>query len=67
MINARLQMDCSMTHRRYGKKALPVKTVLKTWKGVLDNEERLPKDWTAVSGVLLGIGSKRQQGGRRGR
>jgi hypothetical protein len=34
MINARLQMDCSMTYRRYGKKALLVKTVLKTWKGM---------------------------------
>jgi ribonuclease HI len=65
-MNARVQMDCNMTHRRY-KKALPAKTVLRTWTGVLANEDQLPEDWTGVSGVLVGIGPKRQQGGRRGR
>ncbi|KAJ7183871.1 hypothetical protein C8R46DRAFT_1159208 [Mycena filopes] len=66
-MNMRLKMDCNMTDRKYEKKAVPTRTVLKTWKGVLMNEDQLPSDWTAATGVLVGIESKRQQEGERGR
>ncbi|KAJ7170214.1 hypothetical protein C8R46DRAFT_896248, partial [Mycena filopes] len=62
MMNNRLQMDCNMTNWKYEKKALPVKTVLKTWAGVLANEDKLPNDWTGGTGVLVGIEPRRQQG-----
>jgi ribonuclease HI len=55
-INARLRLDCNMTDRRYERKALPVKTVLRTWKGVLKDEDRLPVDWTRSAEVLVGMG-----------
>ncbi|KAF8909537.1 hypothetical protein CPB85DRAFT_1221995 [Mucidula mucida] len=54
MINKRLELDCLMTHRRFGKKALSKKKVLMTWKGLLKDEHNLPKDWTEVGGVLVG-------------
>ncbi|RDB22893.1 hypothetical protein Hypma_009809 [Hypsizygus marmoreus] len=42
-INKRLKMDKLYTDKaRYGKKAVPEKTVLHTWSGVLWNEENLP-------------------------
>jgi hypothetical protein len=28
--------------------------VVQTWKGTLENEEDLPKNWTEVGGVLVG-------------
>jgi hypothetical protein len=55
-MNARLRLDCNMTDRRYERKALPVKTVLRTWKGVLKDEDRLPVDWTRSAEVLVGMG-----------
>ncbi|KAJ7133770.1 ribonuclease H-like domain-containing protein [Mycena crocata] len=66
-MNARLRFDCNATHRKWEKKALPVKTVLNTWKGVLMNESKLPDDWTGASGVLVGITAGRQQEERRER
>ncbi|KAJ7762258.1 hypothetical protein B0H16DRAFT_1661894 [Mycena metata] len=60
-MNVRLQLDCSMTHPRYERKALPAATVLKTCKGILDGEAQLSDDWTGVSGVLVGIEPMRQQ------
>ncbi|KAF8918527.1 hypothetical protein CPB85DRAFT_1213633, partial [Mucidula mucida] len=57
MINKRLELDCLMTHRRFGKKALSKKKVLMTWKGSLKDEHNLPKDWTEVGGVLVGTAS----------
>ncbi|KAJ7023756.1 hypothetical protein C8F04DRAFT_1213232 [Mycena alexandri] len=61
-MNARLKMDCDMTHPKYEKT-----TVLKTWKGVLKDEDQLPDDWTAASGVLVDIQPMRQQEGGRER
>ena len=57
-INDRLRMDCRMTNtHRYGKKALKVKLVEKTWSGVLRDEEALPATWsTGSTEVLVGIG-----------
>jgi len=55
MLNDHLGMDCQMTQWRYETRALPKGLVLKTWEGVLKDEETLPKDWTVESGVLVGI------------
>jgi hypothetical protein len=56
-INNRLGLDCAMTNGvKYGKKAIKKSVVLKTWRKVLNNEDRLPKDWTWETGVLVGIG-----------
>ncbi|KAF8176886.1 hypothetical protein K438DRAFT_1607107 [Mycena galopus ATCC 62051] len=53
----RFMVDCAATNEiKYGKRAIKKKTVLKTWKGVLKNEELLPQDWTRETGVLVGIG-----------
>ncbi|KAE9390539.1 hypothetical protein BT96DRAFT_833264, partial [Gymnopus androsaceus JB14] len=46
MINERLDLDCRMTHHRYGTKALAKGLVIHTWKGTLRNEETLAEDWT---------------------
>ncbi|KAF8059886.1 hypothetical protein FPV67DRAFT_1424487 [Lyophyllum atratum] len=53
-MNERLKMDSLMTNRKYEHKALDKDLVLETWKGVLQNEEDLPVDWTGVVGVLVG-------------
>ncbi|KAJ7321321.1 hypothetical protein DFH08DRAFT_1033933 [Mycena albidolilacea] len=61
-MNHRLKLDCDMTDdRRFEKKAIPVKTVLCTWTGVLEGKDKLPTDWTGVAEVLVGIRPKRQQ------
>lgn len=54
MINERLDLDRKLTHKRYGKKATKTHTVLTTWRGVLVNEDKLPKNWIESSGVLVG-------------
>ncbi|KAJ7673854.1 hypothetical protein DFH06DRAFT_1445365 [Mycena polygramma] len=61
-MNNRLQLDCRMTDRKYEKKAVPVKTVLRTWTGVLHEEDSLPDNWTGGAEVLVGIQPIRQQG-----
>jgi hypothetical protein len=46
---------CAMTNEaKYGKKAIKKGLVLKTWCRVLKNEEKLPRDWTWETGVLVG-------------
>ncbi|KAJ7164576.1 hypothetical protein C8R43DRAFT_1086077 [Mycena crocata] len=56
-INNRLQLDCVMTNvRKYGKKSLKKKVGEDTWKKTLKNEDRLPKNWTWETGVLVGVG-----------
>jgi ribonuclease HI len=63
-MNNRLKLDCDMTDdRRSEKKAIPVKTVLCTWTGVLEGKDELPTDWTGVAEVLVSIRPKRQQEG----
>ena len=54
-VNARLTLDVAMTHRRYGRKALPRSTVLNTWRGTLRGEENLPADWIGEPGLLVGM------------
>ncbi|KAJ7835586.1 hypothetical protein B0H14DRAFT_2590221 [Mycena olivaceomarginata] len=44
-MNNRLKLDCDMTDdRRFEKKAIPVKMVLRIWTGVLEGEDKLPTD-----------------------
>ncbi|KAF8229414.1 hypothetical protein L208DRAFT_1402165 [Tricholoma matsutake] len=52
MINVRLETDCRLTSP---KKSLKTKVVANTWKGALENEEDLPRNWTEVSGVLVSM------------
>ncbi|KIN93251.1 hypothetical protein M404DRAFT_171559, partial [Pisolithus tinctorius Marx 270] len=55
-INLRLKFDRLQTDiKQYGSKALKQDTVLKTWSGILLNEENLPDNWIWKSGVLVGI------------
>jgi hypothetical protein len=66
MINARLNPNCTLTNQhRYGWKALPSKTVQRTWQGTLYDELNLPNDWHNISGVLVGIGVERLPGRNR--
>ncbi|KAH9910871.1 ribonuclease H-like protein, partial [Fomitopsis serialis] len=55
MINLRLHRDKAMTHRRFGRIAIPALTVLSTWNGVIHDESALPRDWTTQPQVLVGI------------
>ncbi|KAG7445522.1 uncharacterized protein BT62DRAFT_932616 [Guyanagaster necrorhizus] len=41
--------------KRFGQKALNKDLVLRTWSGAILDEKKLPKDWTEVNGVLVGI------------
>ena len=65
-INKRLKMDQLHTNgKKYKKKAIKKDQVIKTWSGLLLQEENLPEDWTRQSGVLVGIAPLRPLG-RRG-
>ncbi|KAJ7801834.1 hypothetical protein B0H14DRAFT_2386094, partial [Mycena olivaceomarginata] len=65
-INKRLKIDQLLTDRsRYGNRTLDFKTVLKTWDGVLMDNENLPENWIWQSGVLVGIGKFRPPGRNR--
>ncbi|PBL04503.1 hypothetical protein ARMGADRAFT_911208, partial [Armillaria gallica] len=54
-VNQQLELDCLMTRNRFGKKALQKDLVLRTWLGVIENEQRLPRDWTEFDRVLVGM------------
>ena len=54
-INSWLLLDRSSTSQHYGKKATKQKTVLETWKNLLKDEDKLPKNWLKSSGVLVGV------------
>ncbi|KAG2744934.1 hypothetical protein P692DRAFT_20849982 [Suillus brevipes Sb2] len=65
-INTRLKFDRLLTDSiRYGKKALKTEVVLKTWSGILLNEENLPDNWVHRSGVLVGMTPRRPPGRTR--
>ncbi|KAJ7172881.1 ribonuclease H-like protein [Mycena crocata] len=56
-MNIRLAVDCLRSNQtRYAKKATPKSLVIKTWTGVILNEDTLPADWTRETQVLVGIG-----------
>jgi ribonuclease HI len=62
-INNRLKLDRQLTDTsRYRNRALNIKTVLKTWDGVLMDNQNLPDNWIWQSGVLVGIGTFRPPG-----
>jgi hypothetical protein len=49
-------MDCLHTNEnRFEQKAINKNRVVNTWKGLLENEDKLPKDWISNPGVLVGI------------
>ena len=55
-INKRLMINRALTDDiRFCKKAIDKKLVKATWRNCLDNEDRLPDNWTRLSGVLVGI------------
>ncbi|KAJ7815790.1 ribonuclease H-like protein [Mycena olivaceomarginata] len=65
-INYRLKMDQLLTDiGRYGNRATKVDRVLRTWDGILMDNENLPGNWIWQSGVLVGIGSLRPPGRNR--
>ncbi|KAJ7698689.1 hypothetical protein B0H17DRAFT_927192, partial [Mycena rosella] len=56
-INNRLAIDCAMTDEfKYGKKALKISLVKRTWKKTLKDERTLARDWPKNIGVLVGVG-----------
>ena len=54
-MNQRLQLDCEMTKKKYGKRALSAYLVQNTWSGTLRDEHQLPPQW-AKNGFLVGMG-----------
>ncbi|KAG2337919.1 hypothetical protein BDR05DRAFT_978344 [Suillus weaverae] len=77
-INNRLTLDRLLTNTtRFGTKATSIDTVLKTWSGILLNEENsaaevrfaleenLPDNWIRQSGVLVGMAPYRPPGQNR--
>ncbi|KAJ7674068.1 hypothetical protein DFH06DRAFT_978880, partial [Mycena polygramma] len=57
-INNRLKLDQLLADATiYGNRATKVECVLKTWDGVLMDNQNLPVNWIGQSGVLVGIGS----------
>ncbi|KAK0442795.1 uncharacterized protein EV420DRAFT_1278222, partial [Desarmillaria tabescens] len=55
-VNNWLEMDCLQMRQNFGRRALKTQLVERTWEGTLLNEERLPRHWSGVAGVLVGIG-----------
>lgn len=65
-INMRFKFDRLLTDtKRYGKKALKVETVLKTWSGILLNKDNLLDNWIRKTGVLVGMAPRRPPGRNR--
>ncbi|KAJ7921669.1 hypothetical protein B0H13DRAFT_1604338 [Mycena leptocephala] len=57
VLNMRIGIDClSINKAKYGAKALKKPPVLKTWAGILQDEDRLPADWTRETRAVVGIG-----------
>ncbi|KAG1850333.1 hypothetical protein F4604DRAFT_1883682 [Suillus subluteus] len=55
-MNKRLKFDRLLTDsKRYGKKAIQAEKVLRTWSGLLLNEDGLPDNWVHQSGVLVSM------------
>ncbi|KAG1853775.1 hypothetical protein C8R48DRAFT_749589 [Suillus tomentosus] len=55
-INMRLKFDRLLTDSmRYGKRASKIDTVLKTWSGLLKDEDNLPDNWIRHAGILVGM------------
>jgi len=55
-MNLRLKFDKLQTDtKRYGSRAMKSDLVLKTWSGILLDEDNLPDNWIWESGVLVGI------------
>ncbi|KAF8180225.1 hypothetical protein BJ912DRAFT_882850 [Pholiota molesta] len=56
VINTRLKRDIIYTNKtKYGPKSVKESTVLKTWSGILHNEENLMDNWVRQAGGLVGI------------
>ncbi|KAJ7682991.1 hypothetical protein B0H17DRAFT_942353, partial [Mycena rosella] len=56
-INNQLGLDHAMTEEgKYGKRAIKNALVLKTWRKVLKDDHKLPKDWIWETEVLVGVG-----------
>jgi hypothetical protein len=54
--NSALGPDRILTNKmKFGNLALNKDLVLRTWSGLLMNEDALPDDWTYTVGVLVGI------------
>ncbi|KAG1760574.1 ribonuclease H-like protein [Suillus occidentalis] len=65
-INMRLKFDRLLTDsKRYGKKAIKIDTVIKTWSGLLMNEDSLPDNWIRHTEVLVGMTPHRPPGRNR--
>ncbi|KZV97619.1 hypothetical protein EXIGLDRAFT_607837 [Exidia glandulosa HHB12029] len=61
-INGRIAIDRRLTNKtRHKRGALGTKTVLNTWRDMLDNEEGLQEDWLRHPGVLVGIGTRQRR------
>jgi len=55
-VNSALGRDRILTNKmKFGNLALKKDLVLRTWSGLLMNEDALPDDWTYTVGVLVGI------------
>ncbi|KAJ3805409.1 hypothetical protein F5876DRAFT_51902 [Lentinula aff. lateritia] len=52
-----------MSNKKYKVKALPKGLVTQTWRGVLNDERNLPRDWVDRDGVLVGIAGLRNDDG----
>ncbi|KAF5377136.1 hypothetical protein D9757_001831 [Collybiopsis confluens] len=62
MINNRLDLDCRMTRPSCGSKMISKRLVIATWQGTLHKEDSLPRDWTTIHGVLVGITGENNEG-----
>ena len=64
-INRRIRLDQTMATKKTHKwKKVDKRLVLDTWRGTLEHEDILPKDWIRMRGVLLGTGIDRRPPGR---
>ncbi|KAJ6567971.1 hypothetical protein DFH09DRAFT_918245, partial [Mycena vulgaris] len=55
-INTALRRDRILTDKiKFGPLTLKKQLVLKTWSGLLMDEDSLPDDWTYTEGVLVGM------------
>ncbi|KAJ7106422.1 hypothetical protein C8R43DRAFT_906232 [Mycena crocata] len=66
-VNDTLKRDRILTNKfKFGTLAFNKDLVLKTWSGLLQDEDSLPDDWTYIEGVLVGIQPKKVQRNNNG-
>jgi hypothetical protein len=63
VMNDRMKLDLRLTHKRYGKKGIPLQLAQDTWGKVVTDNSKPIKTWVINSEGLVSIGLELEEGG----